>query len=347
MGKQVGIGLVGCGFIAFDAHFPSIAETPEAKLIAVASASAEHARTAAKKYGAKYWYTEYEKMLKNPEVEVVDICTLNFLHKDEAVAAFEAGKHVICIKPLARTLKEADEMLNSARKAGAKLMYAENDMFAPPLVRAKEIVDEGALGKIFRIHVSEGISRPHAKWFFDREKVGGGALIDMAIHSIGFTRWMVGTEVDRVYAELGTYVHKELMAEDNSVVVMKFKDGVVAVNEDSWSIPSCDSRFEVFGSEGVVLVDMIRSQPVLVYSEKGYGYVSEKVALAKGWTFPIAGQGYRVYGHLDMMKHFIECIAEDKKPISDGQVGRAALEVVQAAYESARTQAVVKLPLKP
>lgn len=347
MTKQIGVGLIGCGFIAFDTHLPSIVDMPEVRLIAVTSRTAEHAKAAAKRFGAKNWYTDYNEMLKNPEVELVDICTPNFLHKENAVAAAEARKHIICIKPLARTLQEADEMLNAVRRAGVKLMYAENDLFAPALVRAKEIVDEGGIGKPFRIRVSEGISRPHAAWFFDAAKVGGGCLIDMAVHSIAFTRWVANSEVEKVYAELGIFVHEQLKAEDNSIIVMRFKNGVLGVNEDSWSIMcGSDSRFEVFGSEGLILIDMIKAQPVLVYSEKGYGYVAEKVALTKGWTLPTPGAGHKVYGHLDMMKHFVDCILKDEKPRSDGETGRAILEIVHAGYESARTGKVVELPLK-
>jgi len=107
-----------------------------------------------------------------------------------------------------------------------------------------------------------------------------------------------------------------------------------------------DSRFEIFGSEGVILIDMVKSQPILVYSQKGYGYVAEKVQLSRGWTFPTPTADYKIYGHLDMMKYFINCVLKDEKPKFDGEFGRAILEIVHAGYESAKRGKVIKLPLR-
>ena len=148
----------------------------------------------------------------------------NDLHREIAVAAAEAGKHVVCEKPLARTLAEADEMIDACQRAGVLLMYAEELCFAPKYVRAKQLADEGALGTVYLVKQGEQHYGPHADWFWDVDRSGGGVLMDMGCHGIEFARWIYDkAPAESVTAEMGTFVHaRATHGEDHAVAVVRF-----------------------------------------------------------------------------------------------------------------------------
>jgi myo-inositol 2-dehydrogenase/D-chiro-inositol 1-dehydrogenase len=200
---HVGIGIVGSGFIA-GAHAEAFARLPRATVRAVASRSAGRAAEFAGRWGVPAWLTDFRELADRPDVDVVCIAAPNALHRDIAVAAAQAGKHVICEKPLARTLREADEMISACAAAGVLLMYAEEICFAPKYVRAKELADEGALGEVYLVRQTEQHFGPHSDWFWDPEQAGGGVLMDMGCHGIEFARWVLGKPAARtVAAEVG------------------------------------------------------------------------------------------------------------------------------------------------
>lgn len=331
------VALVGAGFWATQMHLPAFAKIANARVVAVAARTDESARAAATEFRLDRWTTDYRTLLEADDIDVIDVVAPNFLHAPVAVEAAEAGKHVICIKPLALTLEEADAMIDAAQRNGTRLLYAENVPFIPAVQRMKEIVDEGAVGEVFRVKACEGISGPHAPWFFDTTMSGGGAMIDMAVHSIAFCRLFADAEVESVYAETGTFVHAEQTdAEDTCVITLRFANGVIGQCEDSWSLTGAmDSRFEVYGTGGRILVDNLHRQPLQVVSETGYGYFEGSRASGRGWTFPLPIPGDVADGHLEMLSHFVDAIVSDERSLSEAEEGRAALAVVEAATRSA------------
>jgi predicted dehydrogenase len=335
--RALGIGLVGSGKWGTNVHLPALQASPYARVVAVAARSAASASAAAEKFAIPHWYTDYRQLLENPEVEVVDICTPNNLHAEIAIAAAQAGKHIICIKPLATNLADADAMLEAVRKANVQLFYAENGLFIPALEHAKAAIDEGALGNVFRVRASEGIQGPQADWFFDPTQAGGGCVLDMAVHSLAFLRHIAGAEAIRVYAELDTFVHKP-PTEDTAVLTVRFANGVIGVAEDSWStVGEMDSRFEVYGTKGRVLVDMLHSQHLRVYSQEGYTYWGTRSDASKGWTYPLPLDEHIMFGTNAMFAHFFRCLCEGEICRSTGEDGRAILSMAEAAYRSARS----------
>ena len=185
--RDVGIGLVGSGFIA-EAHFEGFAHVPAATVRGVASPTPGNAARFAERHGIPRHHIDYRALIEQPDVDVVCIGVPNDLHRDVCVAAASAGKHVICEKPLARTLADADEMIAACRGAGVLLMYAEELCFAPKYVRAKELADEGALGDVHLVRQGEQHFGPHSGWFWDPDRAGGGVLMDMGCHGIEFAR---------------------------------------------------------------------------------------------------------------------------------------------------------------
>ncbi len=348
--KKTKVALLGTGFIA-DIHMESYHRfVHEADIVAVYSRSAEKAETFARKHNIPAWHTDLDELLAQTDCEVVDVCLPNFLHARATIAAAKAGKHVIIEKPLCVTLEEADEMIETCRAHGRKLMYAEELCFAPKYERVRKLVEEGAIGKVYMLKQSEKHSGPHSDWFWDVELSGGGALMDLGCHAMAWFRWMLGgnPKVKSVFATMSTSLHKDrTKGEDNAVTIVEFEDGVIGLAEDSWAkYGGMDDKIEVYGTEGVTYADLFMGNSSLTYSKNGYGYALEKADTTQGWTFTIFEEAFN-QGYPHELKHFIECVQNDTEPLVTGEDGRAVLEMIYAAYESARTGQKVTLPFRP
>jgi myo-inositol 2-dehydrogenase/D-chiro-inositol 1-dehydrogenase len=345
--KEIGIGLVGAGFIAA-LHAEAFALVPEAEVRAVAAAGEASARAFADAHGIRRSYGDFRALLADDAVDVVTIALPNHLHRDVVVAAASAGKHVICEKPLARTLAEADEMIAACRAAGVLLMYAEELCFAPKYVRARELCDEGALGRVFMVRQGEQHFGPHADWFWDVGRSGGGVLMDMGCHGIEFARWIYGkAPAESVTAELGTYVHGDrTRGEDHAIATVRFEGNRVGLIETSWAKRGgMDDRAEILGSDGVTYVDLLRGSSLPTYSEHGYGYAVEKAPDTRGWTFTMFEELWN-YGFPQEMRHFVDCVQHGGTPLETGEDGRAVLEIIYAMYRAAGGATGVRLPLE-
>jgi len=344
---KVKVGLIGSGFVS-TIHAEALKMVPGAEIAAVASPTEKHVRAFANKYSIPIWFTDYKEMLSLKELDVVVLGLPNYLHAEAAMAAAKAGKHVICEKPLSMNLAEADLMIQTCEEEGVKLMYAEELCFAPKYLRLKQLADEGAFGKVYLVKQSEKHDGPHSDWFWDVELSGGGVTMDMGCHAIEFFRWMLGKrKATSVYAQMATCVHGErTKGDDNSLIIVTFDDGAVGMAEESWAKKGgMDDRAEVHGSEGVAYANLLMGNSILAYSDVGYGYAVEKAPTTRGWSFAIYEEIWN-YGFPQEMQHFVECVRNDAQPLETGEDGRAVLEVIFAAYESARTGKKVGLPFR-
>jgi myo-inositol 2-dehydrogenase / D-chiro-inositol 1-dehydrogenase len=343
------VALLGAGFIA-DIHIESYHRfIPEAEVVAVYTRNADKAAAFAAKHGIAKSYSDLDAAIGESGCDVVDICLPNYLHARAVGTAARAGKQIIIEKPLAMNLAEADEMLAVCKANQCKLMYAEELCFAPKYERVRKLVNEGAVGKIFQMRQCEKHSGPHSDWFYDINLSGGGALMDMGCHGLAWFRWMLGgrPKARSVYATMSTVLHQgRTRAEDNSLAIVEFEGGAIGVAENSWAKHGgMDDRVEVYGTGGVVYADLFVGNSALTYSDKGYGYAMEKAGTTQGWTFTIFEEAFN-QGYPQELKHFIECVRENKEPLVTGEDGRAVLEMMFAAYESARTGQKVMLPFE-
>src|SRR5579883_2973325 len=287
--STVKIGLIGTGFVA-DLHATAARMVPEAEIAAVASPTPGKAGHFAKEHGIQHAFEDYRELLKLKDIQLVTLALPNHLHAQACLDAAKAGKHVVCEKPLCRTLEEADRMIAACRQAGVLLMYAEELCFAPKYVRAKKLVDEGALGRAFLVKQSEEHFGPHSAWFWDVDKSGGGVLLDMGCHSIEFARWVFGKpRVKSVFASMSTHVHRD-------------------------KTRGVDDRCEIYGSSGFTRADLLRGSALLTYSESGYGYAVEKAATTKGYTFTMFEEIWN-YGFPQEIAHFARCVQGKETPI--------------------------------
>jgi myo-inositol 2-dehydrogenase/D-chiro-inositol 1-dehydrogenase len=319
----------------------------------VASPTRGRAAQFAQSHGIPAAYNGLEEMLAGADVEAVAIGIPNDKHCWACETIARAGKHVICEKPLCVTLAEADRMIDACAKAGVLLCYAEELCFAPKYVRAKALVDEGALGRPFLVKQAEEHDGPHKPWFWDVSRSGGGAMLDMGCHGLEFARWIFGKpKAKRVWASLGTYVHaNKTKGEDHSLLVVEFadKDGLpqTALIENSWAkLGGIDDRAEIYGSAGNTSADLMKGSALRTYSQAGYGYAAEKDGGTVGWTNTNFEEIWN-YGFPQELAHFARAIRGKEALLESGHDGREVLSILWAGYASAGRGERIELPFRP
>lgn len=336
MKKKIRIGVIGCGAIAEHAHLAEYAALKDVEIAALADIHTGRLEEMSRKFGVERTYTDYRELLAQKDLDAVSICTPNYLHAEMAIAAAEAGKHVLTEKPMAVTLDEARAMIAAAEKNHVTLMVGFTHRFYNYIRKAKEMLEGGFIGKPVMIKGRFAHEGPYTSWsaksdwFFDKTKAGGGALLDMGIHGIDLFRYF-GGEIKTVTGQIGN-VAKNIAVEDAALMTMTFASGAMGALEVGWSSKRGSMGIEIYGTEGTILVDY--TTPFKLLSER------EVFGKVKGWIYPdnVGGGGWD-----KEMEHFVECVREGKKPFTSGEDGLAALKVALAVYESARTGRTLQL----
>jgi predicted dehydrogenase len=345
MSQPVRVGLIGSQFIS-TIHAEALRQVAAAELFAAASPNEQRVAAFAERFDIPHHFTDYGKLLAMDELDLVVVGVPNDLHCEVAVAAAAAGKHIVMEKPLCLNLQEADRMIAACRAAGVKLMYAEELCFAPKYVRLKQLLDSGALGRPLLLKQSEKHDGPHAAHFWDVNRAGGGVTMDMGCHAIEFFRWMLGRpKIKSVYAHMTTGPHaSRTRGDDDAILILEFENGVTAMAEESWTkLGGMDDRAEVYGADGVAYANLLQGNSLLTYSRVGYDYAVEKAGSTVGWSFTIYEEAWN-YGFPQEMAHFVDCVQNDRAPLVTGEDGRAVLEAIFAAYQSAGSGRKVELP---
>lgn len=344
------IAVIGAGGNIARRHAYGYLRIPEnAKIAVVVDMNKAAAKRRKAMWAAESWTLDYADALRQEDVEAVDICLPHHLHADVAIAALEAGKHVLVEKPMATTLRDADRIIRAAEKSGLTFMVAESARFVPAHQHVKELLDRKALGRISLARTLQGgpgclkkMLDPKS-WKGTADRGGGGALIDSGVHRLDLYRWFLG-EVDYVYAWMEQQEKKlKKKCEDNAVVLLKFKNGAVGELITSWTIRNpWNEILEIYGNKGTALVDILSSQPLAIFSPKfrKEGWFYPSIEHSGGWP------GWLLDSIAREVEHFVDCIRRDKEPLVKGEDGRAALEIALAAYSSAQTGRPERLPLR-
>ena len=347
---KVRVGIVGSKFAA---TFHADCYSRNDKVEVVAVAALDNLKEFAGQWNIPNTYEDYNKMLARDDLDVISVCLPNFLHHDLTIAAAKAGKHVICEKPLATTVKHATEVVQVCADEGVKLFYAEDWIFAPSLVRMHQIIKEGAIGEILYVKAREVHNGSHSPFAKKKSTCGGGALIHLAIHPIGYLLYLLGGADNPVAEVVGqtsgglesNYVHKDFEGEDWFAGMMKFADGKHAFVEGNYiTVGGMDDTVEVYGTEGRITVDMTFGSDINVYSRPGYSYAIEKTDFTHGWTKPAVDEFFNL-GYVSEINYFMDCILNDQAPKYgvDGQAGLECIKIIDAFYRSADQGATVKL----
>ncbi|MEO7664240.1 MAG: Gfo/Idh/MocA family oxidoreductase [Candidatus Limnocylindrales bacterium] len=331
---EVGIGMLGSGFIG-EFHADSLRYIPSARVTANWGAGPERREVFATRFGSRA-LESIDAVCGDPEVDLVVVSLPNHLHLDAVRSAAAHGKAVACTKPLGRNANEAAEMLRLVTEAGVFSAYLENIVFNAEMIRMRELIEAGAIGRLTTFRAREGHSGPHAPHFWDAELAGGGALLDMASHGTEAARAMFGKEtpIRDVFAWGDTLVHGgRTRLEDNAVMILRFQDGRAATMDVSWSSKGgLESRFEAYGEAGRIVQDII-SSPLRAFIEHPAGYLGEKVDAATGWVYPVPNETY-VHGHDAMMADVVSALREGRPPRETFEDGFVVNAVLDAAYRS-------------
>ncbi len=337
---RCGFVIVGVGNIA-QAHVEAIGQLEHAYVVGVTSATAAKAQSFAERYGVRA-YADLAEALADDEVRAVSVCTPSGAHRESALAAAEAGRHVVVEKPLEVTSERAKAIIEATDRAGVKLATVFMGRFSDANRRLKQAVEEGRLGRPLQ---ADG----YVKWYRSQEYYdsadwrgtwaldGGGALMNQGIHQLDLLLWLMGP-VDEAFAYAATLNHERLEVEDTLVAVMRYRNGALGTFTAATSLyPGRPKQLDVHGTEGSV---SIRDDEIVTWEVGGLSE-EEREAVLRSTSGRVSGtfadpMAMSFENHRRQLEDFVQAIAEDRPPLVDGREGLRSVELVEAIYRSAR-----------
>jgi predicted dehydrogenase len=331
---MLGTGLIGM-FYTRTLHGLRSAD----KVVNVYSRSRERARVFAGEYGIPRWSADLKEAILDSDSDVVVVGVPNNVHQEAVLLAAQAGKAVLCTKPLGRNAGEALDMLRAAEKARVFAGYLEDLVYTPKTLRALESVRRGALGRVLWTRSRETHPGPHSAWFLDPEQSGGGVLIDMGCHCVEIGRNFIGKDVRPVEAFCwgATQVHP-IEAEDHAIGLIKYATGAIGQFEVSWTFRGgMDLRDEVAGTEGTVWLDHFLRTGFEMFTAAGEGgYVAEKAEGQKGWLFPVGDEVHEL-GYVHMFADMFDALEGGRAPMETFYDGYVVNAIIDACYRSMKS----------
>jgi 1,5-anhydro-D-fructose reductase (1,5-anhydro-D-mannitol-forming) len=324
-------GVIGAGGFADRRSIPGLKEAENAVLQAVMVRDLNRAKALAEKHGAQEYYDSVEGLLSSESIDAVHISTPVYLHCEHTVAAARRGKHVLCEKPMARTVEECREMIEACRAKGVKLAIGYMMRFRAHHRKAKELINDGTLGQIAEARAQNHLWYPDVPgaWRQAPELGGGGSLADVGSHCIDLLRFLLG-EVAEVTAMMDTIVFS-YPVEDTALMMLKFEGGAQGIVDASFAVPHRQCLLEVYGTKGTLLalraLGPFTDPEMRLYSEEGV----EEIHVP--W----------VNAYTAEFEDFGRCIEEGGEPAVTGQDGLRITRIMAAAYESAKMGATVKV----
>jgi predicted dehydrogenase len=332
---MLGTGLIG-DFYTMTLH----GQRGRDRVGVVYSRTDERGKAFAERWNIPRSTTSMEEAINDADTDVVVVGLPNFLHEEAISLAADAGKAILCTKPLARSADEAKRILDTVERAGVFAGYLEDLCYTPKTLKAITAVEGGAIGDVTWVRSRETHPGPHSAWFWDKDKAGGGAIVDLGCHCIEIIRSFVGKgnrPLD-VMAWADTLVHP-IKAEDNAVVLIRFESGAIGQFEVSWTFRGgMDLRDEVAGTEGTIWLNhFLRTGYEMYSSGGGGGYVAEKLESAEGWLFPV-GDEVSELGYVDMFTDMFDSMDAGTDPRETFYDGYVVNAIMDAAYRSATSQ---------
>lgn len=344
---RIRVGIIGAGNIAQNAHIPAYLNQPDVDLVAVCDINAERAESVARKHGIKHVFTDFREMVGLAGMDAVSVCTWNNGHAAATIAALEAGKAVLCEKPMAMTVAEAEAMRDASRRTGNTLMIGFVYRYRSDVQAVKEMAAAGKFGDIYfgRATIVRRRGTPLG-WFTDPAKSGGGPVIDIGVHVIDLTRYLMGgpkpVRVSAgVFSKFGNYQTKgvsrwEAFDTDNLVWgvedlaggVIHFDNGATMLFDVSWAANMKETPLisQVWGTQAGMSVD-----PFEIYTESEGYLIDEVPQIKKTAMFD------------NEIRHFLDCVKSGEMPISNADEGVMVQKILNAVYASAAQQKEIVL----
>lgn len=334
---MMNLAIIGCGRISKN-HIDALINNMEnCKLVAVCDVIADRAyerkrqyENSVDNYDVKI-HVDYIEMLKSEEIDVVSICTESGYHAKIAIDCLNAGKHVLIEKPMTMSIEDADKVNALAKEKGLKVAVCHQNRFNPPIQKLRRAIEEGRFGKL--INVTARILWTRDQNYYDQapwrgtKDLDGGTLMNQCIHNIDLLQWMVGSEVERVHSERGTFL-RNIEMEDFGAILIRFKNGTIGLVEGSACVypKNLEETLSIFGEKGTVVIGGLAVNKIQTWQfadEKDYDKVDENAEVEN-----VYGKG-----HTPLYRDFIEAITNNKEPYINGIEGRKALEIILKAYK--------------
>ncbi|ELC8442781.1 Gfo/Idh/MocA family oxidoreductase [Clostridium perfringens] len=353
MSRVVKVGVIGCGGIANGKHLPGLSKIKEVELVAFCDLEIDKAEKAAKEYGTEEAkvYSDYKELLKDETIEVIHVCTPNRSHSFITIDALEAGKHVMCEKPMAKTAEEARKMLEAAKRTGKKLTIGYQNRFRLDSEYLHKVCEAGELGEIYfaKAHAIRRRAVPTWGVFLNEFEQGGGPLIDIGTHALDLTLWMMDNHkpkyvVGNVYHKLGDKENaanawgpwdpKKFTVEDSAFGFITMENGATIVLESSWALNSLEvdeAKTTLCGTEGGA--DM--KNGLTLNGEKYSRLYEKRIDLQAGGVDFYEGESEQP-GDLEA-KSWINCVVNDLEPVVKPEEALVVTEILEAIYESSKT----------
>ena len=342
-----GIGIIGCGKIAQVRHIPEYAEHKDAKLLGFYDINQQRAAALAEQYGGTA-YATVEELLANPDIHAVSVCAANFAHAGLTIAALNAGKHVLCEKPMAVTLEECEAMVEAAEKNGKFLMIGHNQRLAKAHAVARKLIVDGLIGDIVTFRTTFGHGGPETwsvdpglnTWFFDKTRAAMGAMADLGIHKTDLIHFLTGQQVVRTTARVTTLDKKDaegnlISVDDNAVCIYEMSGGAFGTMTASWTYYGAEDNSTVlYGTKGIMRIydDPAISIKVILADGSKISYDVEAIQTNDNQTKS---------GVIDL---WMESLVNDKAPEISGKSALAAMRAVFASIQSSETGMAVEIP---
>jgi UDP-N-acetyl-2-amino-2-deoxyglucuronate dehydrogenase len=338
--------VVGCGRIS-ERHFDAIAANPELRLAAVCDEVPGRAQAAGERFAVPF-FDDYATMLAEVQADAAVICTPSGLHPRHGIMAAKRGLHVICEKPMATRLEEADELVRACDDAGVHLFVVKQNRLNPGIVLLKRAMDKGRFGRVYMANATVRWNRPQSyydaapwrgTWEFD-----GGAFMNQASHYVDMIQWLVGP-VESVCAKTAT-LERRIESEDSGVAILRFRNGALGAIEVTMLTyrRNMEGSITVLGERGTVKVGGTALNRIETWDFEQYDDDDREAEALRNAADPLSVYGS---GHRPYYDNVVRVLRGEQKPGTDGREGRKSLELILGIYESQRTAREVSLPLRP
>ena len=340
--SKLKIGVIGCGSIAKHRHLPEYAANEKVEIVAVCDIVEDRVKETAATYNAKA-YTNYEELLADSSIDAISVCLPNYLHAPVSIAASNAGKHVLCEKPMATSREEAKQMIEAASKNKKKLMIGHNQRFVPSHEKARQLIANGELGKIYSFRTAFGHPGPEGwsvdgrdSWFFNKEEAFIGAMGDLGVHKTDLMRYLLGEEFVEVAGFVETNAKEGTDIDDNAVCVLKTTSGIIGTLAASWAYTArSDNSTVIYGEKAILRLEDDPKYSLIAQYTNGEIVKYELGAIQSN------EEGGQHTSHV--IDHFVSAIVNDTDVAISGGEGMKSLEVVLAALESNQNKTIVRI----
>lgn len=340
------VGIIGCGKIAQVRHIPEYLANPNAEICGFYDINLARAEELARKYGAKA-YPTYEALLADPSIDAVSVCAANHVHAEISIAALKAGKHVLCEKPMAISLEECEAMVAAARESGKYLMIGQNQRLAKAHIKARELIAQGAIGKVLTFRTIFGHGGPETwsidpgknVWFFDKTKAAMGAMADLGIHKTDMIQYVLGSKIVKTQAVLTTLDKRDatgglIGVDDNAICIYQMENGVIGTMTASWTYYAAeDNTTVIYGTKGELRLYDDPKYSVQQINADGtrIDYQIDQIQTNDNQT---------ASGVIDL---FVKSLVENTPPEISGESVLRAMKAVFASIESSATGRAVEV----